>query len=161
MDHVWTWNRHQPLRWLLVDEYTGDPGDPDVAMGVCADIDGLFVAPEPLPEPERFMLLGCDPAGPLREALDAAPAPHDGPVGAWLPTVMLDPVHDPQRPPPRGCQRYDIGCSCSEELFDVEVLGHRPSSEGHGLVDVELRGRLRILPEMHWPPARCPPSSPE
>ncbi|GAB3141686.1 hypothetical protein [Microbispora hainanensis] len=145
MDHVWT--RDRPLRWLLIDEYTDTPG---IAMGVCADIDGLFAAPEPLPEPERFTLLGCDPAGPLREALDAAPAPHG--VGAWLPTVMLD----PQRPPPHGCERYDTGCSCSEELFDVEVLGHRPSSEGHGLVDVELRGRLRILPETHWPPAQPP-----
>ncbi len=157
MEHLWTWDRHLPLRWLLVDEYTGDT---DVAVGVCADVDGMFVAPEPLPEPERYTLLGCDPAGPLRAALGAAPAPHSGrgdaEARAWLPTVMLDPVHDPQRPPPRGCQRYDPGCSCSEELFDVEVLGHRPSSEGHGLVDVELRGRLRILPEMHWPPARPP-----
>lgn len=30
MDHVWTWNRHMPLRWLLVDEYTSSA---DVAMG--------------------------------------------------------------------------------------------------------------------------------
>ncbi|MBX6384014.1 MAG: hypothetical protein IRZ07_13740 [Microbispora sp.] len=63
MDRVWTWDRPLPLRWLLFDEYTDTPG---IAMGVCADIDGLFVPPEPPPEPERFTLLGCDPAGPLR-----------------------------------------------------------------------------------------------
>ncbi|MEN3537649.1 barstar family protein [Microbispora sp. ZYX-F-249] len=152
MEHPWTWDQDPPLRWLLVDEYTGDTG---AALGVCAGIDGLFAEPEPPPEPERFTLVGCDPAGPLREALQAASAPSgDVQARAWLPAVMLDPVHSD--PVPGGCQRYDVGCSCMEELFDVEVLGHRPSIAGDGLVDAELRGRLRILPEMHWPPAHPP-----
>ncbi|KAB8183416.1 hypothetical protein [Microbispora catharanthi] len=68
MEHLWTWDRHLPLRWLLVDGYTGDT---DVAVGVCADVDGMFVAPEPLPEPERYTLLGCDPAGPPRAGMFA------------------------------------------------------------------------------------------
>ncbi|GAA0999953.1 hypothetical protein GCM10009555_101870 [Acrocarpospora macrocephala] len=43
-----------------------------------------------------------------------------------------------------------------EELFDVTALGHRPSAAGPGLVDIDLRGHLRILPEDRWPPAQPP-----
>jgi hypothetical protein len=66
MKPVWTWDQDVPLRWLLIDEYTGST---DVTLGVCADIDGLFVDPEPPTAPDSYALLGCEPVGPLLEAL--------------------------------------------------------------------------------------------
>ncbi|GIH97745.1 barstar family protein [Planobispora siamensis] len=150
MDQVWAWDQDVPLRWLLIDEGSSGVDGSDVPMALCADIDGLFVEPEPLPAAEHYTLIGCDPAGPLRETLADV-----GTGRAWLGDIVLDPVHDPQRRP-AGCQPYDPGCSCMEELLDVTVLGRRPSAEGPGLVDLDLRGHLRILPEDGWPPAQPP-----
>ncbi|MBG0825931.1 barstar family protein [Planomonospora sp. ID91781] len=140
-----------PLRWLLIDEGSSGVDGSDVALALCADIDGLFVDPEPPRAAEHYTLIGCDPAGPLREALA-----HAGTDRAWLSDIVLDPVHDPRQPPPQGCQPYNPGCSCMEELLDVTVLGRRPSAAGADLVDVDLRGHLRILPEYGWPPAQPP-----
>jgi hypothetical protein len=137
--------------WLLVDDGSDGVDGEEVPLALCVDIDGLFVDPEPPPSPEHYMLIGCEPAGALRGAL-----PSIGSDQAWLASIVLDPVHDPERPPPCGCQRYAQGCSCMKELCDVTVLGHRPSQVGPGLVDFDLRGYLRILPEDHWPPARPP-----
>ncbi|MEV4085447.1 hypothetical protein AB0J43_34790, partial [Nonomuraea fuscirosea] len=75
-------------RWSLLDEYTADPS---ITLGVCHDIDGLFADPDPVPPPETFTLLGCDPAGPLLDALR-----HIGTERAWLPSVALIPVHRPE-----------------------------------------------------------------
>ncbi|WP_106403270.1 barstar family protein [Actinocorallia populi] len=149
MDKVRAWDQKVPLRWLLVDE--GGADDSDVPVALCAEIDGLFVEPEPPPVPEHYTLIGCEPAGSLREALLRADSDR-----AWLAGIVLDPVHDPRKPSPDGCQRYDFGCSCMEELCDVTVLNRRSSQDGTGLVDIDLRGYLRILPETRWPPARPP-----
>ncbi|MFD1938544.1 barstar family protein [Nonomuraea mangrovi] len=130
-------------RWLLLDEYTGEVGEPDVTVGVCHDIDGLFVDPEPIPPPETFTLLGCDPAGPLRDALG-----HLGTRRAWLPSVALFPVH---RKRPAGCLWDERGCTCVEELIDVTVVGRRPSAAREGMVDLDLRGYVRLLPEYGLP----------
>jgi len=137
--------------WLLVDEGSDGVDGQEVPLALCVDIDGLFVDPEPAPTAEYYMLIGCEPAGALRDVLSLT-----GSDQAWLASIVLNPVHDPERPPPRGCQRYAQGCSCMEELCDVTVLGHRPSQVRPGLVDLDLRGYLRILPEDHWPPARSP-----
>ncbi|OPG08058.1 barstar family protein [Microbispora sp. GKU 823] len=150
MDQVWTWDQDVPLRWLLIDEGSSGVDGSDVPMALCAEVDGLFVDPEPPAAPEHYTLIGCEPAGSLCEALR-----HAGTDRAWLARVVLDPVHDPQDRP-GGCQSYSIGCSCMEELFDVTVLGRRPSAVGPGLMDIDLRGHLRILEEMHWPPAQPP-----
>ncbi len=136
--------------WLLVDEDGDDADGQEVPLALCVDIDGLFVDPEPAPAAEHCTLIGCEPAGALR---DTSP---NGPDHAWLASIILDPVHAPERPPPRVYQSYAHGCSCAEELCDVTVLGHRPSRAGAGLVDIDLRGYLQILPEYHWPPARPP-----
>lgn len=148
MNQVWAWEQDVPLRWLLIDEGSSGVDGPDVPMALCADIDGLFVDPQPLPAPEHYTLVGCEPAGPLRAAL-----PHAGTDRAWLGDIVLDAVHDPRRRPP-GCRPYDSGCSCTEELLDVTVLGRRPSAAGPGLVDLDLRGHLRLLEE--WPQAQPP-----
>ncbi|MFI7130328.1 barstar family protein [Nonomuraea sp. NPDC050153] len=132
-------------RWLLLDEYTGEVGEPDVTLGVCHDIDGLFVDPEPFPPPETFTLLGCDPAGPLLEALR-----YLGTERAWLPSIALTPVHRSEQRPAE-CWEYEYGCSCEEELIDVTVVGRRPSAARDGLVDLDLRGYVRLLPENGLP----------
>ncbi|MFI6458754.1 barstar family protein [Streptosporangium amethystogenes] len=129
-------------RWLLLDEYTSEV---DVTLGVCHDLDGLFVDPEPLPPPETFTLLGCDPAGPLLEALR-----HMGTERAWLPSIALTPVHRPQQRP-TGCLPYEHGCTCEEELIDVTVVSRRPSAAQDGLVNLDLRGYVRLLPEWGMP----------
>ncbi len=148
MDRAWTWEHEVPPRWLLADEYSGDLNVLSLPMALCAEIDGLFVDPEP-PAAETYTLLGCDPASSLREVLR-----HIGTDRAWLPRVILDPLHDFHQPPPADCHRYDRGCSCAVELMDVQVIGHRPSIFGAGLVDIDLRGHSLILPEQHWPPAQ-------
>ena len=130
-------------RWLLLDEYTGELDEPDVTLGVCHDIDGLFSDPEPVPLPETFTLLGCDPAGPLLEALG-----HLGTERAWLPSIALFPIHY-QRPV--RCLWDEHGCTCVEELIDVTVIGQRPSATRDGLVDLDLRGYVRLLPEVGLP----------
>ncbi|MFF5212266.1 barstar family protein [Streptosporangium sp. NPDC000396] len=130
-------------RWLLLDDYTGEVGEPDVTLGVCHDIDGLFVDPEPIPPPEAFTLLGCDPSGPLQDALE-----HMGTERAWLPSIALFPVHQ-QRP--ARCLWDEHGCTCVEELIDVTVIGQRPSAARDGLVDLDLRGFIRLLPEWGLP----------
>ncbi|MEV0147410.1 MULTISPECIES: barstar family protein [unclassified Nonomuraea] len=129
-------------RWLLLDEYTGEV---DVTLGVCHDIDGLFVDPEPFPPPETLTLLGCEPAGPLLKTLQ-----HIGTERAWLPSIALTPVHGPQQRP-AGCLEYEHGCTCEEELIDVSLVSRRPSAQGEGLVDLDLRGYVRLLPEWGMP----------
>ncbi|NRQ39611.1 hypothetical protein HII36_48450 [Nonomuraea sp. NN258] len=134
------------MRWSLLDEYTGPIDSPDVTLGVCQDIDGLFVDPEPFPPPEVFTLVGCDPAGPLLEA-----SRHVGTERAWLPTVVTAPDHPPGRRP-ASCWQYQPGyCSCEEELIDVTVVARRPSVAGNGLVDLDLRGYVRLLSECEPP----------
>ncbi|WP_235030584.1 barstar family protein [Nonomuraea solani] len=113
------------MKWSLIDT------DSDLLLGVCAEIDGLFLESEPIPPPERYCLLGCEPAG--------SPRP-----GAWLSTLGLHPVHGPGAN--CGCG-LEIGCFCSQELIDVTVLGWCPSDEWPGLVDIDLRGYVRIAPE--------------
>ncbi|RKS76736.1 barstar (barnase inhibitor) [Actinomadura pelletieri DSM 43383] len=143
----------QPVapRWLLVDDERDEESAQERSLALCVDIDGLFVEPAPAPVAELYTLIGCEPAGTLRDVLSLI-----GTDQAWLASIILDPVHDPERPLPRGCQRYSHGCSCMEELCDVTVIGQRPSPAGSGLMDIDLRGYLRILPEDHWPPARPP-----
>src|SRR4051812_43759056 len=114
--------------WLLVDDGSDGIDDGETPLAWCVDIDGLFVEPEAPQSPENFTLIGCEPAGALQGALSAAASDK-----VWLASIVLDPVHDPERPAPRGCQHYGQGCSCMEELCDVTVLGGRQSRVGPGL----------------------------
>lgn len=73
----WSWDRSPALRWLLLDDYTGEA---DTVVALCADIDGLFVDPADEPPPVR--LVGCLPGPPLRRALDALARGTGNPGGA-------------------------------------------------------------------------------
>jgi hypothetical protein len=119
---TWTWDQAARLRWLLLDE------ESETALALSADIDGLF-ADVPPPVRERFTLLGCAPAGRLRAALDAI-----GTEAAWLGNMHVLALHTSDR----RCD--DPSCGCAARLFDLEVVGFRPTATGAGLVDVELEG---------------------
>nr|BFE33577.1 hypothetical protein GCM10010200_058280 [Actinomadura rugatobispora] len=116
-------------RWLLVG-HTGTPQYPDEeAVAVCADIDGLFVDLPPRPR-ERFTLLGCVPDGVLTAALDR-PTQNPDPEGAWAGDLWVS-----AKPDDPAVRRGWLG----ERLLDVIVLGHRPSRDWPGRVDLELEG---------------------
>ncbi|MFJ1864262.1 barstar family protein [Streptomyces sp. NPDC088097] len=63
-DHA-QWDRGFPVRYLLVQE---DEDGVERLWGRCAGVEGLFVDPVPLPR-EVLTLRGCDPTGPLADAL--------------------------------------------------------------------------------------------
>ncbi|MEU4624333.1 barstar family protein [Actinoplanes sp. NPDC023801] len=68
-------SREPALRWLLNDEFSDELEDMDPMwrpLGACIEVDGLF-ADLPDPPLERFTLIGCEPAGRLREALIRQP----------------------------------------------------------------------------------------
>ncbi|MEV0899670.1 barstar family protein [Actinoplanes sp. NPDC049802] len=113
--------------WLLVDQNSDDG---ELVIAACSDIDGLFVD-VPQPPVERYGLLGCEPAGRLRDACDGL-----GPD--WLGNIGLDAIHPPHSKHPAHCWH------CAEELLDITVLDARPSPLGRRLLDVTLEGRLRI-----------------
>ncbi|GAA4608167.1 hypothetical protein BJY16_006703 [Actinoplanes octamycinicus] len=117
-----------PPRWRLLDNTSG------ATLTECAEIDGLSTDRVFPVEPayERYTLLGCAPAGPLRAALDGT-----GP--AWLGNLGLGGVHAPEPCQPGCYDCYSIG----EELLDVRVIGHRPAEDGSGLLDIELEGHRR------------------
>lgn len=96
---------------------TGD----NTPWAVCADVSGLFADPFRRP----YQLIGCDPAGPLRDALA------DGPVR--LGTVWVVPQADVTCP--EGSERLD-----GWPLEDVRVLGHRPHPGDAALWDIDVDG---------------------
>jgi len=120
LDRRWRWEQSVPLRWLLVDVFT--MGQPDAAVAVCVDVDGLFAGPQPAAPAEWYTLLGCAPVGRLRAAVD-------GTAQVWLGNLVLDAVHHPDRPTGTGCDPVPVGCDeCMEELLDLTVVGRRPST---------------------------------
>ncbi|MFC3988668.1 barstar family protein [Actinoplanes siamensis] len=115
------------LRWILWDEFTGDE---DRAAGSCVEVDGLFVD---LPVPvERFVLRGCVPGEPLREAIAGI-----GTERARLGTVLIEAEDDP-------------GMDHLDNLYDVVVV----AAEGD---EVVLRGRIEEI--RGYRPATEPPAA--
>ncbi|MFJ5834951.1 hypothetical protein [Streptomyces sp. NPDC093089] len=60
------WERDFPVRYLLVQEDLGD--EDDVLWGRCADVEGLFMDPPPLPR-EVLTLRGCPRESVLAQAV--------------------------------------------------------------------------------------------
>ncbi|GAA1038221.1 hypothetical protein GCM10009557_53620 [Virgisporangium ochraceum] len=111
----WAWDHAEAPRWLL----TGDLGagrffEGDVSLGLCLDIEGLFVDLPPRAR-ERFTLVGCVPEGPLA-------------VDGWLGDLVVG----------------DPSVFAGEVLADVTVLGRRPSATVPGTVDLDLDGFLVV-----------------
>lgn len=112
-DGKWSWDQDIPPRYALTD------ADEEVRWGMCAGIDGLFVDPPPRGR-EQVTLLGCAPAGTLRDAL-ARP----GTAPARLHSLRLGPSpdDDPFKP--------DVVW-----LRDLRIIGHRRTDDDPALVDL-------------------------
>ncbi|MEV0901065.1 hypothetical protein [Actinoplanes sp. NPDC049802] len=120
-----------PFRWRLLDIESGK------TITECSDIEGLFtdrVFPV-APVYERYTLVSCHPAGPLRAAIDGT-----GPD--WLGILVIEPAHVPGRPVDEYCDPSACHeCAFSvEELLDVRLVGYRPAADGSDRLDVDLTG---------------------
>jgi RNAse (barnase) inhibitor barstar len=133
-DVRWRWDEAVPLRWLLFDEFT--MGEPDTAVAVCADIDGLFVGTQAASAvsgpsgdavaPAR--LVGCRPEQRLRAALDALARGAGAPGGAvWRGRVSAS-VYSVAED---GTAVRTVG-----NYLHASVTAVNPSPLGEGLLDV-------------------------
>ncbi|WP_307849283.1 barstar family protein [Micromonospora sp. U56] len=123
-DRRWRWDKPVTLRWVLVDEYY--MGESDAAVAICADIEGVFVdAPSAA---HAATLLGCLPQPPLHHALDALARGAGNPGGALrrrrINTSLYSVAED-------GVATRVVGA-----YLQASVTGVRPSTLGHGLLDV-------------------------
>ncbi|MEU4778131.1 barstar family protein [Micromonospora sp. NPDC023633] len=125
-DLRWRWDKPVPLRWLLVDETA--VGEPDVAVAVCADVEGLFV--ETPPVARAATLLGCLPQPPLRRALDALARGAGNPGGASHRRRISTSLHSVAED---GVATRMVGVH-----LRASVTGVRPSALADGLLDVTL-----------------------
>jgi RNAse (barnase) inhibitor barstar len=123
------------LRWLLLgDVGFNDTYDDDTPLGMCVEIEGLFVDLPPRPR-EHFTLVGCRPEGVLADLLDRLSAEALGTDQAWLGDVAITEPEPPPGTPPRWSGEY---------LGDVIVLGQRPSIIVPGTLDVDLNGFVNV-----------------
>ncbi|NUS81339.1 MAG: hypothetical protein HOY75_00950 [Streptomyces sp.] len=113
-------------RWDTPAFALADSDDQSI-WGVCADVSGLFVDPPVC----SYQLLGCAPAGPLRDALyESGKGPYEPrPLG----DLWLRPVGDERCP--EDSERLDAW-----RLEDVRVIGHRPHLADPSLTDVFIEG---------------------
>ncbi|MFF5938653.1 hypothetical protein [Streptomyces sp. NPDC012508] len=134
-DRIWTWDRAEPLRFLLVgEEWDGE----QTVWARCADIRGLFAEEEP--RRERLTLTGCVPRGRLRKAVDGAVRERDR-LGDL--SLHVDDEDDASGRPPHDW-----------ELVDVVVLDSRPSADDRTRLDVVIEAEVG-----DWPGSRAEPAS--
>ncbi|MEU7693306.1 barstar family protein [Microbispora hainanensis] len=150
MDRAWTWDRPLPLRWLLLDEFTDTPGS---AMGVCADINGLFAAPAQPPEAQGFLLhrQAGEPPGTCRRTTGVF---HDRPYPEERPVTLVG--CRPEEPlltllRQRSARKRHLAATvCALDVTGRAVPTHRavssvvieanPSRLDPGLLDITLDG---------------------
>ncbi|MEV0971779.1 barstar family protein [Microtetraspora glauca] len=131
----WMWEHPVGPRWLLLGDvgFEGSYED-DIPLGLCAEIEGLFVDLPPRPR-ERFTLVGCTPDGALADLLDRLPTEALGTERAWLGDISIT-----GPPPPPGTPPSWWG----EDLGDVVVLAQRPNLTMSETVDIDLDGFVHI-----------------
>jgi RNAse (barnase) inhibitor barstar len=117
----WRWDKSLPLCWLLADEYR--MGEPDMAIAVCTDIEGLFAD-----APQTAMLLGCLPKPPLRDALDALARGAGNPGGALSRRRIGASIF--------SVAEGGVATAVVNASLHASVTGVRPSALGHDLLDV-------------------------
>jgi RNAse (barnase) inhibitor barstar len=131
----WEGEHAAGLRWLLLGDvgFNDSYGD-DTLLGMCVEIEGLFVDLPPRPR-EDFTLVGCRPEGVLAGVLASLSAEALGTDQAWLGDVAITEPEPPSGTPP---------CWSGEDLGDVIVLGQRPSIIGPGTLDVDINGFVQV-----------------
>ncbi|MEV7597131.1 hypothetical protein AB0O91_07030 [Kitasatospora sp. NPDC089797] len=133
------WGRDFPVRYLLVREYDDDDDEPAAEPWArCAEVEGLFMDPPPLPR-EVLTLRGCPRDSVLARAVTrpAGPVRLLGDMG-----LMIHPEE-----PLDGCPRF-------WDLENVAVLAHRPTSGDPDRVDITVGAGV----EDDWGP-RLEPAS--
>ncbi|WP_346535788.1 barstar family protein [Micromonospora sp. DPT] len=125
-DRRWRWDKPVTLRWLLVDEYS--MGEQDAAVAICADIEGVFV--DTPSAAHAATLLGCLPQPPLQRALDALARGAGSPGGALHRRRINASLHSVAED---GVATRAVGA-----YLQASVAGVRPSTLGHGLLDVTV-----------------------
>ncbi|MFI6517763.1 barstar family protein [Spirillospora sp. NPDC050679] len=134
-DHV-QWDRELPVRYLLV--HWDEDGEEEL-VGRCAGVEGLFVAPAPLPR-EVLTLRGCTPDGPLSDVVS-------GP-GVWprsLGDVRVE-IWDDEH-------RYQDAVQWWT-LVDATVVFHQPHPADPARCDIVLGAGVRHDESFSELPAR-------
>lgn len=136
------WGRDFPVRYLIVQEewHEEEPGE---YWGRCADVDGLFMDPPPLPR-EILTLRGCPRESPLVQAV-TRPTGAPGPVRLLGDMDVAIYTEGPQGPP-----RFWL-------LTDAVVLAHRPTAGDRERVDVVVGAGVKAE-DAWWGPNLLPES---
>ncbi|MFJ9775430.1 barstar family protein [Kitasatospora sp. NPDC101157] len=121
-EHV-AWGRDVPVRYLLVREYDDDDDEMTGDLwGRCAEVEGLFCDPPPLPR-EVLTLRGC----PRDSALAQAVTRSTDPVRLLGDVNLFIHPEDPSTDSPRFW-----------DLENVAVLAHRPTPGDPDRVDITV-----------------------
>lgn len=117
------WGRDFPVRYLLVREYYDDDDEKAGELwGRCAEVEGLFMDPPPLPR-EVLTLRGC----PRESGLSRAVLRSSDPVRLLGDVNLFIHPEDPMTDSPRFW-----------ELENVAVLAHRPTLGDPDRVDITV-----------------------
>ncbi|SEG91118.1 Barstar (barnase inhibitor) [Actinacidiphila yanglinensis] len=134
------WERDFPVRYLLVREDLGG-GEEGVLWGRCAEVEGLFMDPPPLPR-EVLTLRGCP-----RESLLVQAVAYSAQPMRLLGDGMLS--IEPVDPSTGGPARY-------WDLEDMAVLAQWPTPGDPGCVDIVVGTSVRE--DGYWGSKRLPSS---
>ncbi|MFB7616485.1 barstar family protein [Kitasatospora sp. NPDC056181] len=135
------WERDFPVRYLLVrEDIHGE--EEDVLWGRCAEVEGLFMDPPPLPR-EVLTLRGCPRESLLVQAVAAGAEPVRLLGDGMLSIEPVDPSND-------GPARF-------WDLEDTAVLAQWPTPGDPGRVDIVVGTGVR---EDHYGGGKRLPSSP-
>ncbi|MFD7415925.1 hypothetical protein [Kitasatospora purpeofusca] len=139
-----TWERDFPVRYLLVREnYDEENGRTSDLWGRCADVEGLFMDPPPLPR-EVLTLRGC----PRDSVLARAVTRFTDPVRVLGDVELM--IH-PTDPSNDGPHRFWM-------LADTAVLAHRPTPGDPERVDLTVGAGVKE--DIYWGCQQLP-SSPQ
>jgi RNAse (barnase) inhibitor barstar len=134
------WERDFPVRYLLVREDTGDEEE-GVLWGRCAEVEGLFMDPPPLPR-EVLTLRGCPRESLLAHSVTGTVEPVRLLGDGTLAIEPTDPSND-------GPFRF-------WELEDTAVLAQWPTPGDPGRVDIVVGTGVRE--DDFWGSKRLPSS---
>lgn len=134
------WERDFPVRYLLVREDIGAEGE-GVLWGRCAEVEGLFMDPPPLPR-EVLTLRGCPRGSLLAQAVSGSVEPVRLLGNVELSIEPTDPSND-------GPFRF-------WNLEDTAVLAQWPTPGDPGLIDIVVGAGVRE--DYFWGCKRLPSS---